>query len=80
MNRAKILILTIEHLINNKTKQHIVGGLLFSVSVFLGALATTVLTMKVDPDKENLHIDHPEDNDEDEFEDEDDEETDRRYY
>ena len=80
MNRAKILVLTIEHLINNKTKQHIVGGLLFSVSVFLGALATTVLTMKVDPNNENPQIEQPDD-EEDEFEDdEEDEEMDRRYY
>lgn len=47
MDKAKRLILTVEHLISTKTKQHIVGGLLFSVSIFLGALATTVLTMKV---------------------------------
>ena len=80
MNRAKILVLTIEHLINNKTKQHIVGGLLFSVSVFLGALATTVLTMKVDPNNENPQLEQPDD-EEDEFEDgEEDEEMDRRYY
>ena len=81
MNRAKILVLTIEHLINNKTKQHIVGGLLFSVSVFLGALATTVLTMKVDPNNENPQLEQLDDNEEDEFEDdEEDEEVDRRYY
>lgn len=48
MDKAKRLILTVEHLISTKTKQHIVGGILFSVSVFLGALAATVLTMKVD--------------------------------
>lgn len=75
MNRAKILVLTIEHLINNKTKQHIVGGLLFSVSVFLGALATTVLTMKVDPNNESPQIEQSDDED-----DEEDEEMDRRYY
>lgn len=53
MDRAKRLVLTVEHLISTKTKQHIVGGILFSVSVFLGALATTVLTMKVDTKIEN---------------------------
>ena len=71
MDRAKRIVLTIEHLINNKTKQHIVGGLLFSVSVFLGALATTVLTMKVEHAKEDLHIDYRNDTEEDEYEDED---------
>lgn len=47
MDKAKRLVLTVEHLISTKTKQHIVGGILFSISVFLGALATTVLTMKI---------------------------------
>ena len=66
MDRAKKLVLTVEHLISTKTKQHIVGGLLFSVSVFLGALATTVLTMKVDSidEQQNNHQDeHDEDAD-----------------
>ena len=66
MDRAKKLVLTVEHLISTQTKQHIVGGLLFSVSVFLGALATTVLTMKVDSidEQQNNHQDeHDEDAD-----------------
>ena len=58
MDRAKRLVLTIEHLISTKTKQHIVGGILFSVSVFLGALATTVLTMRVDTTEEKVPIEH----------------------
>jgi hypothetical protein len=64
MDKAKRLILTVEHLISTKTKQHIVGGILFSVSVFLGALATTVLTMKVDPVDEPEYIDRQNDYDE----------------
>ena len=66
MDKAKRLVLTVEHLISTKTKQHIVGGILFSVSVFLGALATTVLTMKVNPtdDKyDNYQDEHEEDTD-----------------
>lgn len=67
MDKAKRLVLTVEHLISTKTKQHIVGGLLFSVSVFLGALATTVLTMKVnttdDEQQNNYQDEHDEDTD-----------------
>lgn len=67
MDRAKRLVLTVEHLISTKTKQHIVGGILFSVSVFLGALATTVLTMKVnavdDEQQNNYQDEHEEDTD-----------------
>ena len=64
MDKAKRLILTVEHLISTKTKQHIVGGILFSVSVFLGALATTVLTMKVDYADEPEYIDRQNEYDE----------------
>ena len=67
MDRAKRLVLTVEHLISTKTKQHIVGGLLFSVSIFLGALATTVLTMKVSATDEELnnYQDEPEEDTDD---------------
>ena len=67
MDRAKRLVLTVEHLISTKTKQHIVGGLLFSVSIFLGALATTVLTMKVSTtdDEPNKYQDEPEEDTDD---------------
>ena len=34
MDYAKRLISTIEHLINTKSKKHIVGGILLSTSVF----------------------------------------------
>lgn len=67
MDKAKRLILTVEHLISTKTKQHIVGGLLFSVSIFLGALATTVLTMNIttiDEQENNYKDDHEEDEEE----------------
>jgi hypothetical protein len=67
MDKAKRLVLTVEHLISTKTKQHIVGGILFSVSVFLGALATTVLTMKInaiDDEQDNYQDEHDEDTDE----------------
>jgi hypothetical protein len=69
MDKAKRLVLTVEHLISTKTKQHIVGGLLFSFSVFLGALATTVLTMKVNST----------DDEQDDYQDEQEEDTDGYY-
>lgn len=70
MNRAKIVVSTIEHLISTKSKQHIVGGLLFSASIFLGALAATVFTMKVSPSEVTNEqvIDPYEYDDEEEYE------------
>ena len=38
----------IEHLINTKSKKHIVGGILLSTSVFLGSLAITVISTKIE--------------------------------
>lgn len=60
MERAKGLILTIENLISTKTKQHIVGGLLFSAAIFLGALATTVLTTKINAEQPDIQNDQDE--------------------
>lgn len=48
MDYAKRLISTIEHLINTKGKKHIVGGILLSTSIFLGSLAVTVITLKIE--------------------------------
>ena len=52
MDRAKRLIATLEHLISTKKKRHIVGGVLLSASVFLGGLALTVMSTKVE---ENIY-------------------------
>lgn len=48
MERTKRLLLTIEHLVATKSKRHIVGGILLSTSIFLGGLALTVLSTKVE--------------------------------
>lgn len=48
MNHAKNLMSTIENLINTKIKKHIVSGILFSTSVFLGGLALTVMLIKIE--------------------------------
>lgn len=52
MERAKRLILTIEHLISTKNKRHIIGGVLLSASLFLGGLAITVMSIKTDDGKD----------------------------
>lgn len=48
MDHVKNLMSTIEHLINTKVKKHIVSGVLFSASVFLGGLAVTVMSIKIE--------------------------------
>ena len=48
MERAKRIIATLEHLVSSKKKRHIVGGILLSASLFLGGLALTVMSTKVE--------------------------------
>lgn len=48
MERTKRLLLTIEHLVATRSKRHIAGGILLSTSIFLGGLALTVLSTKVE--------------------------------
>lgn len=52
MDRAKRLLVTIEHLVSTKKKRHIVGGILLSASLFLGGLALTVMSTK---NEENIN-------------------------
>ena len=56
MDHAKRLIATLEHLVSTPKKKHIVGGILLSASIFLGGLALTVMSTKIEE-----NIDEPED-------------------
>lgn len=48
MDHMKRLVATLEHLVSTKKKRHIVGGMLLSASLFLGGLALTVMSTKVE--------------------------------
>ena len=48
MDRVKRIIITLEHLVSTKKKRHIVGGILLSTSIFLGGLALTVMSTKIE--------------------------------
>lgn len=48
MDRVKRLISTLEHLVSTGKKKHIVGGILLSTSIFLGGLALTVMSTKIE--------------------------------
>ena len=56
MDYAKRLISTIEQLISTKSKKHIVGGILLSTSIFLGDLAVTVMSTKVEEDDDEQNV------------------------
>ena len=53
MDHAKRFIATLEHLVSTKKKRHIVGGILLSASIFLGGLALTVMSTKVEENNDD---------------------------
>lgn len=48
MERAKRLVMTLEHLLSTKEKRHIIGGILLSASIFFGGLALTAMSAKIE--------------------------------
>lgn len=46
MNRLEGVIASLEYLLNNKKKRHIMGGILMSASLLFAGLAFTVITLK----------------------------------
>ena len=45
-----------DHALNTKTKRHIAGGLLLSVSLLFGSLAVTIFTLKTEEDEREKYI------------------------
>lgn len=46
----------LDHALNTKTKRHIAGGLLFSMSLLFGGLAVTIFTLKTEEDERERYI------------------------
>ncbi len=46
MNRLEGMIASLEYLLDNKRKRHIMGGILMSASLLFAGLAFTVITLK----------------------------------
>lgn len=43
--------MSLEYLLNNRKKRHIIGGVLLSASLMFAGLAITVVTLKLDKEK-----------------------------
>lgn len=46
MDRLDYIVSTLNRLMDNPRKRHIIGGMLISVSLLFGGLALTVITIK----------------------------------
>jgi hypothetical protein len=56
MDRLDVFISMLSDTLNTKTKRHMVGGILLSVSMLFGGLALTVITVKSEEDLDEQYI------------------------
>lgn len=52
VNRLEGLLTMLDYTLNTKKKRHIAGGILMSISVLFGGLAITVITLKVEEERD----------------------------
>lgn len=50
MDGVKMIVLMLDYALDTGRKQHIIGGILLSASLFFGDLALTTLTIKAKED------------------------------
>lgn len=53
MNRLEGIVASLEYLLSNKKKRHIMGGILMSASLLFAGLAFTVMTLKTEEKDDN---------------------------
>lgn len=53
MERLDYIVAMLERTLGTRTKRHIMGGALISVSLLFGGLALTVMTLKTEENNEN---------------------------
>ena len=56
MYRLEEIVNMLDHALNTKTKRHIAGGLLMSISLLFGCLAVTIITLKTEEDERERYI------------------------
>lgn len=57
MNRLEGVMASLEYMLNNKKKRHIMGGILMSASLLFAGLAFTIMTLKQEEnDKDEQYI------------------------
>lgn len=50
MERLEMLMVLVDEILDTRTKKHIVGGALMSISLLFGGLAITVISLKMEAD------------------------------
>jgi hypothetical protein len=57
MHRLEDLVEMLDHALNTKTKRHITGGVLLSISLLFGGLAVTIMTLKTEDIEREHYLD-----------------------
>jgi hypothetical protein len=52
VNRLEGVLASLDYLLGNKRKRHIIGGVLMSTSLLFAGLAVTVMTLKIEKENE----------------------------
>ena len=56
MDRLGEIVSMLDHALNTKTKRHIAGGVLMSISLLFGGLALTIMTLKTEENNNELYL------------------------
>lgn len=56
MDRLGELVSMIDNILNTKSKRHIAGGILMSISFLFGGLAVTIFTLKTEETESELYL------------------------
>lgn len=56
MHKLEAIISAIDYSLDTRRKRHIAGGILLSVSMLLGGLAITVMTLKTEVENSEKYI------------------------
>lgn len=56
LDKLERVLYMLEESLNTKTKKHIAGGILMSISLLFGGLAITVMTLQKEEKDEQLYI------------------------
>lgn len=53
MHRLEGIMMSLDYLLNNKRKRHIMGGILMSASLLFAGLAITIVTLKQEENEDD---------------------------
>lgn len=56
MERIEYILELIDYVLKSKYRRHVIGGALISVSLLFGGIAFTIMTIRMEDEKNGRHI------------------------